>query len=479
MLDLFNDDPLMGGAHLLSAGAGAAAATGPAFDGASTSALTLPGGPAAMPAACATPDQPPRGSPALPPPPMRKCGADSFRAKAAAGWRERGADPFRAKAAAGGRKRGADPFRATAAAGGRERGADPFRAKAVAGASGKRRAVGEQGHPKRSRTAAGPGADASTAHAVAGPNHITMPHGARESDLPELQLQPLLPAPSPGQAAAPGAASTAAPATAEAAVAKDMGSGASRAREVRRRAANDKPRQPRLPRLSMLQEATTWKLSWNGSAEPALLGRGAFGAVTLIMHRKTGELRARKTDHKGKESLRHEVAAADWLAQSPHRNVVTPLAVVLGAGPATPRAVHYELAQSSLAQLWERHRGILPAATTTSLAADMLRGLAHLHHLGCFHRDIKPDNMLLFFDAQTPLALKIADFGWVGACADPSLHTPGCVSAPYRPPEILMGEPYDFSADAWVSDFGAQWPGHVHSHFELVGAFALINICHS
>lgn len=179
--------------------------------------------------------------------------------------------------------------------------------------------------------------------------------------------------------------------------------------------------------------------------------------MTLIMHRKTGELRARKTDHKGKEALRHEVAAADWLALSPHRNVVTPLAVVLATATAkesaAPRAVHYELGQSSLAELWERQRGILAAATTASLAADMLRGLAHLHYLGCFHRDVKPDNMLLFCDAQTPLALKIADFGWVGACGDPSLHTPGCVSEPYRPPEILMGDCYDFSADARASGF--------------------------
>jgi serine/threonine protein kinase len=54
-------------------------------------------------------------------------------------------------------------------------------------------------------------------------------------------------------------------------------------------------------------------------------------------------------------------------------------------------------------------RGHLPEANVKTMAAQLLSALKHLHHIGITHRDIKPDNILIY--SRDPFHVKLTDFG--------------------------------------------------------------------
>jgi len=75
----------------------------------------------------------------------------------------------------------------------------------------------------------------------------------------------------------------------------------------------------------------------------------------------------------------------------------------------------------------------------------VLQGLRYLHNLRFIHRDIKSQNILIGSNGEP----KLADFGVSrhleeGQSAQTVIGTPLFMS-----PEILLGEPYDYSTDIW------------------------------
>ncbi|KAN0098788.1 kinase-like protein [Hyaloscypha variabilis] len=53
--------------------------------------------------------------------------------------------------------------------------------------------------------------------------------------------------------------------------------------------------------------------------------------------------------------------------------------------------------------------GFLPEANVKTMAAQLLSALKHLHDIGITHRDIKPDNILIY--SRDPFHVKLTDFG--------------------------------------------------------------------
>lgn len=75
----------------------------------------------------------------------------------------------------------------------------------------------------------------------------------------------------------------------------------------------------------------------------------------------------------------------------------------------------------------------------------LLLSLRHLKNNGVLHADIKPDNILI---DKVGKLVKICDLGSAMLIGDIEI-TPYLVSRFYRPPEVILGLPYDTSMDMW------------------------------
>ncbi|KAL5721687.1 cyclin-dependent kinase [Ranunculus cassubicifolius] len=76
----------------------------------------------------------------------------------------------------------------------------------------------------------------------------------------------------------------------------------------------------------------------------------------------------------------------------------------------------------------------------------ILNGLHYIHSRGCFHRDLKPDNVLVTGDE-----LKIADFGLAREFCSHASYTDYVATLWYRAPETLLRSGnYGFAIDMWA-----------------------------
>ncbi len=71
-----------------------------------------------------------------------------------------------------------------------------------------------------------------------------------------------------------------------------------------------------------------------------------------------------------------------------------------------------------------------------SLVAQICEGVAHLHHAGWVHGDLKPANVLLMADGS----VRLADFNLAAELNGTHAYSPAFTTADYTPPELLWAE---------------------------------------
>lgn len=83
------------------------------------------------------------------------------------------------------------------------------------------------------------------------------------------------------------------------------------------------------------------------------------------------------------------------------------------------------------------------------LMRDVASALTYLHSLKFAHLDIKPANILINIIDSKPRAL-LCDFNMSKSITKPQKATQEYMTHAYRSPELIMGEPFDLSADIWA-----------------------------
>lgn len=192
----------------------------------------------------------------------------------------------------------------------------------------------------------------------------------------------------------------------------------------------------------------------------AKLGSGVYGEVRLAQCTMTGEvavksLRVRAQRRSWPLSAFERVSVTTqraererevWRRAGEHANIVCLQDVFW-----TVAGVHFvmERCNSSLEARLPCLRKA-PLIHVQDLAAQLLKGLAHLHSRQIVHRDIKPANVLLAHGDSSNSIWKICDFGCAFVAGDGS--DPGLCGTPnFWAPEVLCGATATSKADVWAA----------------------------
>ncbi|MCX6551826.1 MAG: protein kinase [Acidobacteria bacterium] len=207
------------------------------------------------------------------------------------------------------------------------------------------------------------------------------------------------------------------------------------------------------------------------------LGAGGMGAVYLARDPELDRplaIKLVKDDLTDDAELRERfVREARSAARLRHPNIIT----VFDIGEVSGRpfiAMEY-IPGESLADVIRR-RGGLDLPRVLAWMEQLCTGLAHAHHAGIVHRDIKPGNLMVDPDG----VLKIVDFG-IARLGNSQLTREGMLvgTANYMAPEQLLGTGADHRADIFA--VGAVFYELLTFHHAFPGTIAdgLFNrICH-
>ncbi|XP_015591398.1 cyclin-dependent kinase 2 isoform X2 [Cephus cinctus] len=107
----------------------------------------------------------------------------------------------------------------------------------------------------------------------------------------------------------------------------------------------------------------------------------------------------------------------------------------------------FEFLQQDLKKFLDSCKTGLDSALIKSYLWQLLRGIAFCHLHRVFHRDLKPQNLLIDHEGY----IKLADFGLARSFGIPvRTYTHEVVTLWYRAPEILLGTKlYSSSVDVW------------------------------
>lgn len=188
---------------------------------------------------------------------------------------------------------------------------------------------------------------------------------------------------------------------------------------------------------------------WEDYCKGGELGKGAFGIVSEITHKATGQHYACKAISKARlnlaediEDIRKELQIL--LLVSDHRHIAN-----LEHTYEDENNVYFILELCKGGELFDRivSEGTFSERKAAKYFRIMVEVIHHCHQLGVIHRDIKPENFLLTSKGDSA-ELRTADFG-LSCFFRPTEKFDSIVgSAYYVAPEVLLRK-YNWQADLW------------------------------
>ncbi|XP_023392895.1 MAPK/MAK/MRK overlapping kinase isoform X6 [Pteropus vampyrus] len=177
------------------------------------------------------------------------------------------------------------------------------------------------------------------------------------------------------------------------------------------------------------------------------IGEGTFSEVMKMQSLRDGNYYACKQMKQHFESVEQvnslrEIQALRRL--NPHPNILTLHEVVFDRKSGS-LALICELMDMNIYELIRGRRHPLSEKKIMCYMYQLCRSLDHMHRNGIFHRDVKPENILIKQDV-----LKLGDFGSCRSVYSTQPYTEYISTRWYRAPECLLTDGfYSYKMDLW------------------------------
>lgn len=180
-----------------------------------------------------------------------------------------------------------------------------------------------------------------------------------------------------------------------------------------------------------------------------LLGCGAFGQVFEILHVPSGKHYAGKLFiDVDKATLKEINKEIEIMSSISSEYMVNFYGMVKFPKKNPQHMIIMDYCDGGSVRDIMDYNEIMPTEDQISfILHDLLSALSVLHdQYKIIHRDIKLANILMSSDSS----IKVTDFGISRKFDQKTIHTSSTVGTPYwMAPEVILSEPYSFSADIW------------------------------
>ncbi|KAE8280298.1 Homeodomain-interacting protein kinase 3 [Larimichthys crocea] len=215
----------------------------------------------------------------------------------------------------------------------------------------------------------------------------------------------------------------------------------------------------------------------------SFLGEGGFGFVTKCRNLKTNKQEAIKINKNCPETVRQAKLEICILKRLRCLNPDT-CNIVRWNGFFFDQdriCLNFDLLDLSLySYLKERNFKGLTTTELRPVIAQLATALSHLRSIGLVHADLKPDNVMIVDRHQTPLQVRLIDFGLAHPVAAVKPGT--CVQTLwYRAPEVTLHLPFNDAIDMWslgitAAELSTGCPLYPGFYAEETRAFRLDNL---
>ncbi|XP_077394719.1 MAPK/MAK/MRK overlapping kinase isoform X1 [Festucalex cinctus] len=177
------------------------------------------------------------------------------------------------------------------------------------------------------------------------------------------------------------------------------------------------------------------------------IGEGSFSVVAKTQSLKDGKMYACKTMKQTINSVEQannlrEVQAMRRL--SPHANIIHLHELIFDKETGTVSLI-CELMEMNMYEFIKERQTPPPDFTVKHYMYQLCKSLDHMHSCGIFHRDVKPENILIKQNV-----LKLGDFGSCRSVNSKPPHTEYISTRWYRAPECLLTDGYySLKMDIW------------------------------